>query len=527
MIRGNVKHTLIYNEFNSQSKVEWFDYSKNKFIHHLDNVYYSVFLKDDTNKKELIPNNILLLLNDLEERKEKLLLSNDENCVYKDDILLTRHVTKFYNYNLSLKNMFDIFIATSIPNSNTPRIHIQCRAIGLWTLGENELIKKSFDYLIKILGSEIEISYVQENRIDYAYHTNYIQSMREYFNDSCLEINCDTTFEIGSDVFRKQKHKIVKDYLSFGNRKSNNLFWRTYNKSKEVVELNYKSFFIDYWYQSHLISAYDKYLYEKAFKKKSYNEIEFAKLYFYLDYGKNEKIKDEIRILLKNVNTTVVNVRKFIEFYNLCPPATLIINVEWQTMRKFYRTSDKMIAALPKSTICNNYLNRLFQILDNRKIFLEFLSRKNIAFKKDDYECIEENLKNVKLTQSEYDKKIYLDWWYRLRSCKLQSCVDLGLVREYSRKLDIEKIAKRCKGNIATLNLYLGNTETVSINDDLSSFMNYINDNSTYFDEYIDYETGEIKRKDYDYLIVKEKKLRNLKSLLEKASSPTNSEHNK
>ena len=74
----------------------------------------------------------------------------------------------------TLKNGINAIIKR---NNNTPRILVQLRSIGLWTLGENELLTYSYGIITEILQRyDIEVNYCQENRIDYCYHTNAIQN---------------------------------------------------------------------------------------------------------------------------------------------------------------------------------------------------------------------------------------------------------------------------------------------------------------------------------------------------------------
>ena len=68
-----------------------------------------------------------------------------------------------------------------------------------------------------------------------------------------------TSFRIGQKVFRFYQGEITNEYLALGNRKSNNIFFRSYNKTREVCEMKYKDFFFDIWKENGLISEYDYY----------------------------------------------------------------------------------------------------------------------------------------------------------------------------------------------------------------------------------------------------------------------------
>ncbi|MDP4179114.1 MAG: hypothetical protein Q8900_12340 [Bacillota bacterium] len=528
MIKKSFCTTKIYKDLQLQNKDlnYYFGITDKKFLHHVDNIYYAVFLKDDTTTKNDVPAEICGFISFLQSLKDRITEKSIDSVNFYNDLVLNRRVFKFYNLCLSIPNMFDIFVAGAVPNVNTPRIVIQLRSTGLWLNGDLQMVDWSFQMLKEVLDMyKIEIDHLQENRIDWCYHTNYIQNTEEYLNDKILAVNCCTSLGIGMDVFRKYKNKIVKDYVSFGNRSSNNIFWRCYNKVKEVIEMNYKGYFFEVWYKNNLISYYDKYCYEYAYKAKSFNSVDVGKLKFYLEFGSNIKIKEEINILLNAPSFTYDKARDFIQYYKLCPDTTSVINVEWQTMRKFYRSCDKLIDNLYIRNDCNDFTCRLYQILDNRNIFLDYLTSNTICFKKDNYENIENNLpKNI--SNNDRDKSIYLDWWFRLRHLKIDKLIDKKLIREYSKKLDLSKLINKCFADMATLNLYMGNTkyEEINFDDDLSCLLNAINDNSNCYD--LIGLGGEVTRIDDDYNRKKEKKLRSIKALLEK-QSPTQNNNGK
>ena len=43
----SVQRTQIYKEFNEEDRKKYFNLSKSKVIHHIDTLYYSIYLKDD------------------------------------------------------------------------------------------------------------------------------------------------------------------------------------------------------------------------------------------------------------------------------------------------------------------------------------------------------------------------------------------------------------------------------------------------------------------------------------------------
>ena len=502
-MRVDIKRNLFFDELNDNLKKKYFNLKSQQYLNNIDTLYYSIFIKGD--KEHTEDKNILSFISKLEFNK-KIILDNkkDEYWIKDLNLKITRKKFSIYEYCLTVENMFDIFISSYLPNSSTPRIIIQLRSTGLWLNGTDNLIYKSFDVLKSVLLEfNIEIDRTQENRIDYCYHTNAIHNMYKYFNDDLIKNNCKTIFDIYSKTGRKTKTELTIEYLSLGNRKSNNLFFRIYNKTREVIESQHESFFIDYWYKEGLISFYDKFIYEYAFTKGTYNSIELGKIEFYLKFGKDKKLKQEFELLKINYSNNFTIIKKFIN--GKLPDITIILNIEFQTMRKFYMSSNKLINTLK----CNSKilaLDRLFKIIDNRKIFLDYLTSKTLSFNK-----INEN--NFK------DENIYMEWWKRLRRTKLKSISADKLTREYCKQLNFAKLQNKFKGNIASMALYIDCNSETNLKQDISSVIYNLNDNDFNKHEinFIEEKTGEIldiNKNNNNYKIIKENKMKLLKSLL-------------
>lgn len=498
-ILKQVKNKLIYEEFSKSDQDYWFNLKEKAFLSHIDTLYYSIFLKNDS--VEDVPVNIIEFVNVLkdckvrfeEEKRQAFYFDQDE------DLLFTGKRNKIYDYCLSVPGMWDIFICSSLPNIFTPRIHIQLRSNALWGLGELNSIVSSYNCILKQLSLlNIEVDKVQENRIDYCYHTNYIQNQEAYFSDDMLKQHLDTNLRIYSKTGRFSKGELTIEYLSLGNRKSNNLFFRTYNKSREVVEMAYKGFFFDVWKSNGLISEYDYFIYSDCYKRQRYDSIEKSMILFYINYGQDKNLVARYKDMLDK-DISVVEIRK--EIKGVLPYPTLIMNIEYQTMRKFYFNAEEMINALPLiSNINDDNLVRLFQIIDNRNVFLNYLTSTTVSFKK--------NVNNVNNDLKE--KELYTDLWYRLRKCKLDGFTADDLQRVYNRRIDKDLLLRRLKGCLATLSLY-ENKDMTDINEDLSCLLSVLNDNDNVVDE-----NGEIKINDIEYIRIKDKKKKALNSIIKK-----------
>ena len=85
------------------------------------------------------------LLEYLNEQRDVLMQTKEP--LWVDEVLgmlYTFGAFKIYKHRITVNDFFDIFICENIPNNNTPRIHIQLRAIALWERGEKETIIPSF-----------------------------------------------------------------------------------------------------------------------------------------------------------------------------------------------------------------------------------------------------------------------------------------------------------------------------------------------------------------------------------------------
>lgn len=489
-MRLDVERCSIFNEFSRIEQQKHFSYSEKKVIHNIDTLYYTITLieNDDTMK------NIDKFLAYLKDLKLQCTESSVRELPLSDSLLFKPAHFAIYEYCISLENAFDIFIASYLPNDKTPRITVQLRSIALWLDGAIPLIRQAYKTIETILAEyEISIKSVDINRVDYAYHTNIIQSTTKYFSDKNLLNNLSTNLRIYQKVGNIGR-TVEVDYLSLGNRKSNSIFFRAYNKSKEVIEKNYKGFFIDYWFKNKLISEFDYYCYKKAYEHGTCNGLLLGRAYWYMEYGHDAALKEYCFNLIQSCHKNSDNFA-FMETALLgkVPEVTKIVNIEFQTKRKFYQTASKFIADLPCSVPEGSMFSNLFKVIENRKCFLDYLTSETVAFGKGEY-CA---------------------WWKRIRSVKVPSASDGELVREYDSEIDKKKVKKAIASSIATLSVYINKCNNNEFTEDLSDCLGYFNDNDigTIF---VDAQTGE--RQDFavhGYDIVKARRNRQLKKLVE------------
>lgn len=498
--RYDVTQNFLFNELSLEKQKKFFSYKKDKVISHVDTLYYTVFLKND-NLGE-VPDSIFDFLETLKSCR-KILEKTNEDVYFNNDIelLYVKKRFKLYNHCISKVGFFDIFIAESLPNDQTPRILVQIRSRSLWTLGDIDSIKMSYqaiDVLVKEFGFDIEN--IQENRLDYCYHTNLVQNMTSVFGDNYLEQHLfGKMVRRGDERYKMQRvftftddGSIDTETFSIGSRKSVNIFFRAYNKVKEVIQMGYKDFFLEYWFNCGLINYYDFFIYNYAYSKKRYSSIHEAKLLFYIKYGEDEIKKNTFKQLLNNENVTLDDIKKMSK---CLPNSTLVVNIEFQTLRNFYYNDCNIINTLPVvSKFDEPLLLRLFQILDNRKLFTDYLTQHTVYF-----------AKNTKT-------KEFTFWWSKIVNCKIEKNVNQKYKRKYNFRPDFYRFKRKIKSDLATLSILNGDFYT-DINQDLSLLYSVFNDNDC------ELEDDVINFNDEEYDNLKNKKMKAYKNIVKPPNS--------
>ena len=293
----------IYSEMNPEKQKFWFDFKQKKFLHNIDTFYYSVMLEEDFTINSTDPA-VLKLRHKYEYYKHKFSESYDENrfCPFyvpgKNTLnVLPLSFAKMYTFWLEYPEEFSIIFAPVVPRGSgntsvTCQLCVQIRSALLWKLGVYGAFEKSYEYakaIIKMFG--FHIKFVQENRSDFCFHTNYFLNPTKFFNlDNLYKLRVDHFKEDGCITCKMGKESYEIDYMRFGKRE-HPIFLRIYHKTKEVIEKGYKPFFFKEWFFNGLISRYDLYCYEEAYKKGKYKYIQIARLKWYLEHGTNDFYK--------------------------------------------------------------------------------------------------------------------------------------------------------------------------------------------------------------------------------------------
>lgn len=448
----------LFRDMPSEEKIQWFSYTQKKFLHNIDTFYYSVKFTNDFRVKSR--DEKVQRMRKYFNLKYNNLADNGDEEMYLPELgkyLVLKPVTfsRFYTVCLSYPEYFDIFLAPTVPKaadggeSVTCECIVQLRSYMLWMFGARDAFENSYRYVKSIAAFfGLDIDFVQENRIDYCWHSNYLKNPESFFApESFYKMRVDR-FKNATYVTNKvgtEDYEI--DYVALGKR-SDKVFVRIYQKTREVIEQNYKPWFFLIWRMNGLISEYDKWVYERCYEKRNWFYRYYARLEFYLEHGSDPVFLDKVRSIL--TGTQAIEEDALIKLADkLTPKLNYVINVEYQTMRRH----SKSYELVPFKDHGNKgECRRIYEYLDNRKITIDYLTDK--VFK------MVEKTGDVK----KY-RRPYCGFWKALRRTR---CIDMRmtsdevhLVRNYNRKLNTESMKKRVINSAVTLGIYMR-----GINDD-------------------------------------------------------------
>lgn len=461
MIDKNNIDNALFHELTLEEYENFFSFRRDSFMHNIDTFYYSVKFKNDFRLKTN-DINVLKLRKYFKLKYDYMADGSDAGSCdfYLKDLdrrLILRPVTfsRFYSICLSYPEYFDIFLASVVPKaadggeSVTCECIVQLRSYMLWQYGVRDSFENSYQYIKAIVHFfGLEIDYVQENRVDYCWHTNYLNNPEKFFApDSFYKMRVDR-FKNATYVTNKvgtEDYEI--DYVALGKR-SDKVFIRIYLKTREVIEQNYKPWFFQIWEMYGMISKYDKYVYEKCYERRSWFYRFRARLEFYAEHGTDSEYLEKIHKIL-NGNITISEDELIKLADKLTPKINLIVNVEYQTMRRH----SKSYTLIPFKDYSNHgETARVYQYFDNWKLIIDYLTDKVFRM--------------VEKTGNERKARRPLcKFWKALCSTK---CIDMRmtpaearLVRSYKRRLNIDSMKKRVLGSAITLGIY-----TRGLNDD-------------------------------------------------------------
>lgn len=466
---------IVYQEMEEGDREYWFDFKKSKFLHNIDTFYYSVkfandFTTDSTEKQ-------VIRLRSFFQRKYAILDANVEMDFLQVDIggkLLNLRRCSFahmYSVCLEYPEWFDIFIAPIVPRGSdggasvTCEVVVQIRSYMLWMYGVHESFERSFIYVQAVAQYfGLDIGYCQENRVDYCWHSNYLTNPERFFSDTNFyKMRVDRFDGALTHSAKKGSEGFEIDYIALG-RRSDKVFIRIYLKSKEVIEQGYKGWFFYLWLFHGLINRYDLFVYEECYKRKNWKYLNMARAAFYLEHGCDTGKKEVCRKLVRGeITMEEDNLQRFVD--SITPKVTLVMNVEYQTMRRH----SKSYQLIPlRDNKPKEAAKRIYDYLDNRKLIIDYLT-----------------FHVLRLVEPSGDvnksRRDLCGFWKALRSCKLVDIhlppKQLKLVREYSRKLNADLVRTRAINSIVTYGFYKKGINDDSVMQDVVDALCTMNDN--------------------------------------------------
>ena len=451
--------TQIYNEFDEVENNYWFDFKKSKFLHNIDTFYYSVKFKQDftADSSDLSVKRFRKYFNHLSDQLDKSSDYGASITVMLPGLPSALNYKRasfagFYNICLECPDYFDIMFAPKVPHSAnngesvTGECIVEIRSYMLWMYGVKLAYERSFEYVKAIADYfKLDVEFTQENRVDYCWHSNYLQNPAAFFdNKNFYKMRVDRFKDAFTHTFKKGSEDFEMDYLCMGKR-SDKIFIRIYLKSKEVIEKGYKSWFFKVWLFNGLINRFDLYCYEFAFLKHSWKSLDLARITFYSEYGRDKQFIDKCnKIISGELDLSADALKAFAD--QITPSVNLVMNVEYQTMRKHTKT----YALIPFFDNTDKLTSkRIYDYLDNRKIICDYLTSKV-------FRLVEPYEPGV--NDSNKSRRDYCAFWKALRSCKLTDCFipedDRPLVRTYTRKLNSEVVKSRAIKAAVTYGIY-------------------------------------------------------------------------
>lgn len=460
-----IEKSKLYSEFIEEDRSFWFDMKAKKFLHNIDTFYYSVKLQEDFTADSQ-DKKVLAFRREVQKIQSRVTVKAYTGDIQqffipaKNDFLNVIPVTfaRLYSFCLEAPEQFDIFIAPVVPGNQdglsvTSEIVVQIRASMLWNMGVNAAFEESYKWVQAICSQfDFSIDEVKENRTDFCWHTNYLEHPEKFFSlDNFFKMKVTTLDRKGVNyhIANAGSEGYEVDYVALGSR-GDKCFLRMYLKSKEVIEEGYKAFFLKTWLFHGLINRYDFDVYEQAYLAKSWSYCTIARLNFYAQHGSNPAYIAECKRMVAIYDMCRKVTDGMIELADqLTPPVNLVMNIEFQLMRKASKTYD----ILPiKDNTDKGATKRIYDFLDNRRLITDYLTTKT-------FRLVE------KTGDSNKGRRPDCGFWAALRRSKMVDVApvpeSLKIHRIYNRKMNAESLRQTIIHKAVTYGMYMK-----GINDD-------------------------------------------------------------
>lgn len=458
MLRNMFYNCELVKEFQNQGKdlEHYFGFKDKKVLPNIDTLYVTFdLLKGDFT-------NLFKWLDELKSNDIEEIELNEFKCFFRPYAGMHR-----YKYCFEYREKFNIYFTKKKDDENFPMIYVQIRSFFLWTLGEHAALLEVLNSINALISKyNLFVHSCTENRIDFAYHCNFIRDLDKFAY--ALKNHSVSHFRRWGQE-GTLGDSVETDYITLGRRKSNNLFIRVYNKSKEVIEKGYKGFFFDLWRKNEMISLFDLYVHENCIEYRSYFKIDYFRLMFYKEHGSNDYYLDKVNEMLSNISKyDNKDIRSFAD--KLVPRITQIVNVEYETKRKFYYSLDHIKGSLKSVVSAPDPLIDIFKLLDNKHLIHNLLTDDVFRIVKFDPNISRKRDMEVAPT------------WKIIQNCKVidrsLSEDDRKLIRKYQRNLDIMYVKRIAISSISSLSLYINSDDNdKDLVEDTLQLLNFISEN--------------------------------------------------
>lgn len=457
MINAKIKSTAICKEHGSDFCKEWFSYTKEKILHNVDTVSFGCYTQHNYNSLTEL-NNYLESIRLVAESNQEELFMEDQNW-----FMQPRGIS-IYSYVVISKNRYRIFFLKN--QSRVTDVPILCFLSSefLWQHGEVKATKILLDELNEFLhkyGSEV--GEIKLSRIDYAFHTNYIQNMAKFFGTPDKNVVSQfRTYQTYHRILPDMPSEMSTFYM--GNRGGKTVYFRAYDKTRETVESGYKQFFYMIWEDQGLITKYDRYLLEKAFVDRNFERHHLARLSFYVEHGKNEEYKEKCLFYLDPESKYEFG--EMVEFAELLtPPLTRVVNLEFQVGSKFHKSSRDFFMSLDPIKGVISSQQTFYKMLHYKSYIVDYLTSTTLRMVKKD---------GNKLKR----KRDYSYFWTLLRAADLRvKTFDDKLIRSYQKNCDITLLQKQLARKIATVSILVKGENNDDFKVDVSDVITSLPEN--------------------------------------------------
>ena len=237
-------------------------------------------------------------------------------------------------------------------------------------------------------------------------------------------------------------------------------------RSKEVVEMGYKPFFFKVWLFHGLINRYDLYCYEECFKRGNWSYLDIARLQYYSEYGQDvfyKKMCADI-VAQNEIQVKITDkIRKLAD--ELTPKINLVVNVEFQTMRK----ASKTYPLIPfKDNSDQAECKRIYDYLDNHYLIANYLTSRILRL-------VEPS------GDSNKSRRDDCGFWKALRKTKMVDVLipktELSFIRQYNRRISVDVMKRQLINKAVMLSFYNKGINQDSPAQDVMDSIMVLNDN--------------------------------------------------